>query len=89
MSLTLSKLWSRKCNVDTHCPLTHNATWPRLPGANWYRIHPRSNRPSRVARGCASHYSVLGVMGSVALARGGGAFLLDGEDLWWVGEVEW
>ena len=36
------------------------------------------NRPPSVARGCASHCSVLGVMGSVALARGGGGFLLDG-----------
>ena len=71
ISLALSRLRSRKCNLDTRSPHSHKATWPRLSKANSYLVHPRSNMPSSVPRGCASHGSVLGVMASVALARGG------------------
>ena len=74
MSLALSKLRSRKCDINTRYPPCHKATWPRLSKANWYLDHPSSNRPSSIAWGCTSYSLVLGVIGSIALAKGGGSY---------------
>ena len=52
----------------SRCPPYQSATCPLRRIANWYLAHPMLKYPLRDSRDWVSHFSVHGVMGSLAFA---------------------